>query len=211
MIAAPWRRMARRRAPNLRFGGLLPSRGARCARLSPCRRPRTAAATARPFNEHRTMSIETWTAERIEQLRHCVVYRPDLQSDRRRDRRHPQRRHRQNPPPRPVAGAARGCPGAFLPSTRPAPADLAAKPAVSLDRRAGARRRRRRSRRRCRSTARSAARCSRSRKTSATGRSAIRTPRILRFAATRRSPASHTAPVTPAWPIACRRGGVPRP
>src|SRR6202451_4627675 len=53
--------------------GFLPFRDARWARLSPCRRPRTAAATARPFYEHRTMSIETWTAERIEQLRNCVV------------------------------------------------------------------------------------------------------------------------------------------
>ena len=35
--------------------------------------PEPAAATARPFYEHRTMSIETWTAERIEQLRHCVA------------------------------------------------------------------------------------------------------------------------------------------
>ncbi len=34
--------------------------------------PGSAAGTARPFDEHRTMSIETWTAERIEQLRHCV-------------------------------------------------------------------------------------------------------------------------------------------
>ena len=35
--------------------------------------PEPAAATARPFYERRTMSIETWTAERIEQLRHCIA------------------------------------------------------------------------------------------------------------------------------------------
>ena len=35
--------------------------------------PEPAAANARPFYEHRAMSIETWTAERIQQLRHCVA------------------------------------------------------------------------------------------------------------------------------------------
>src|SRR3984885_4264488 len=48
----------------------------RCCRLvgpmtrpSPCWRPRTGRRPSRG----RTMSVATWTTERIEQLRHCVV------------------------------------------------------------------------------------------------------------------------------------------
>jgi hypothetical protein len=110
--------------------------------------PEQAAATARPFYEHRTMSIETWTAERIEQLRHCVgsgltcsqiaaeigvtrnavigkIHRLGLS------------------PARPGGGPRRWPP----PPPPPPPAELAVEPAVALDRRAGARHCRRRSRR----------------------------------------------------------------
>ena len=134
---------------------------------------------------------------------------PDLQSDRRRDRRHPQCRHRQNSPPRSVAGAARGGAGASLPSTRPAPAaPVPAADAALISAQApcaadGATRA-------CRSRARSAVRCSNWRRASAAGRSAIPARRILPFAATKLWPASPTAPAMPAWRIGRRRGGALR-
>ena len=132
-----------------------------------------------------------------------------LQPDRRRNRRHPQCSHRQNPSPRPGAGAANGGAGPFLPATRPAAAVVAATPVLAPDRL-----RNRRALpvttwpRTRRSTRRNAARSPNWRKANAIGRSAIHARRISPFAATKRSRASPIAPVMPAWPIGCRHGGA---
>ncbi len=103
--------------------------GAGCARPSPCRRPRTGRGIHEANHDHR--NVDPGARRTAPQL--CCS-RPDLQSDRCRDRRHAKRRHRQNPSPRPLAGAARGCAGACLPSARPAAAASFATAIAALDR-----------------------------------------------------------------------------
>ena len=69
MIAAPW---AKSRTEFALLGSFCHLAVPVARGFRPVGGPGPVAATARPFDEHRTMSIETWTAERIEQLRHCV-------------------------------------------------------------------------------------------------------------------------------------------
>ena len=155
------------------------------------------------------MSIETWTAERIEQLRNFVV--SGLTCSQIAAEIGVTRNavigkiHRLGlSPARPAGAPARSSPPRarsprFSPQSRP----------LSLDRRAVAlhRRRRRRTGADRQRTALLAARDRAGQVPLADRRSAL--PRILPFAATRRLPDSHTARATPAWPIASRRGGVP--
>jgi len=178
--------------------GVLPSPRSRLRALSLCRRPRTGRRQSRGRCHDRA----TWTAERVEQLRSFVVTGLTCSQIAAEIGVTPQRRHRAKSTARLVASAARGCPGAFLPSRVRAPRrtrrtagaaalDPAAQaPGVSHDAAAVL------------TPIDSAQRCSLLEIAQDKCHWPIgdpHQPRILRFAVTRRSPASHTAPVTPAW------------
>ena len=194
--------------------GCAAQKPARCSRLRPVSAAQNGRGVCEATSTHRVARVATWTPERVEQLRTCVVERSDVQPDRRRNRRHPQCHHRQDPSPRPQAAAVAGDAGADMPSPRGVPAFSPAQAAAAdVCRSAIAGRRARERTRSGREHAALLAPELHQERENAAGRwpirSAITAARILSFAGTRRLGASPTAPAMPAWLTACRRGSAP--